>query len=213
VILVSDVTDRKRRERELERQNERLEEFSSVLSHDLRNPLNVADLHVELAREGDGDGHLEAIERSLGRMEDIIDDVLALAREGRTVTEADLQPVGIGSVAERAWAGTPTTNATLEVAETRDVMADSKRLQRAFENLFRNSVEHGSTGSRNEPRSGDSVEHGSPGSRASPEEGVALDSDRAENWELALPVNQRPIRENEDPAALRRKVADSMTEP
>jgi len=143
VILVADVTGRKRRERELERQNERLEEFSSVLSHDLRNPLNVADLHLEFAREGGDDEHLEAISRSLGRMEDIIADVLALAREGRTVSESDLQPVGIGTVAGRAWAGTPTTDATLVVEGELDVMADPKRFQRALENLFRNAVEHG----------------------------------------------------------------------
>ncbi len=39
------------RQRELERQNERLEEFTSVVSHDLRNPLNVAEGRLELAKE------------------------------------------------------------------------------------------------------------------------------------------------------------------
>ena len=176
VILVADVTERKRRERELERQNERLEEFSSVLSHDLRNPLNVADLHLELARDGADDEHLEAIGRSLGRMEDIIDDVLALAREGRTVTDADLQPVGVGTVAERAWAGTPTTNATLSVEGQLDVMADPKRLQRALENLFRNSVEHGPEADRATAGAADgnlvaeSLPEGVPGEDDAPDE-------------------------------------------
>ncbi|MFB6134196.1 MAG: PAS domain S-box protein [Halanaeroarchaeum sp.] len=38
LATVRDVTERKAYERELERQNERLDEFASVLSHDLRNP-------------------------------------------------------------------------------------------------------------------------------------------------------------------------------
>jgi len=38
------------------------------------------------------------------------------------------------------------------------IVADPNRLKRLFENLFRNSVEHGSTDSR--PQASDSVEHG-----------------------------------------------------
>ncbi|QLH83354.1 hypothetical protein [Halosimplex pelagicum] len=43
-------------------------------------------------------------------------------------------------------------------------------------------------------------------------EGVALDSDRADNLTIALPVKQRGLKEDEDPGDLRRKVANSMTE-
>ncbi|MFB6186020.1 MAG: PAS domain-containing protein, partial [Halobacteriaceae archaeon] len=37
-----DINDRKEAKQELKRQNSRLNEFASVISHDLRNPLNVA---------------------------------------------------------------------------------------------------------------------------------------------------------------------------
>jgi signal transduction histidine kinase len=53
-----------------------------------------------------------------------------------------------------------TVDATLVTATERTVRADRSRLGQLFENPFRNSVEHGSTGSRAEP--GDSVEHGGP---------------------------------------------------
>jgi signal transduction histidine kinase len=47
---------------------------------------------------------------------------------------------------------------------------DESRLQRLFENLFRNSVEHSSTSSRAEP--GDSVEHGSTSGRPEADDSV-----------------------------------------
>ena len=76
--------DRLDRERELERQNDRLEEFAGIVSHDLRNPLNVATAHLELAADGD-DEHHAAIDDALTRIEAILDDTLDLARHGRTV--------------------------------------------------------------------------------------------------------------------------------
>ncbi len=42
VVNTRDISDRKERERRLEEMNERLKEYNSILSHDLRNPLNVA---------------------------------------------------------------------------------------------------------------------------------------------------------------------------
>jgi len=54
-----DVTDRKRYEEELRRQNERLDEFASIVSHDLRSPLSVAQGRLRLAREEcDCEAHL-----------------------------------------------------------------------------------------------------------------------------------------------------------
>ncbi|MFD1632393.1 GAF domain-containing protein [Haloplanus ruber] len=152
-----------RRERELARQNERLDEFASVVSHDLRNPLNVAQGNLELALEAGGDGErLDRVAGALDRMDELIDDVLTLARNGRAVSE--FHPVDLGSVAESAWETTDTGDAALVVEDgIGTVQGDEQRLAQVFENLFRNSVEHGSTGSRTE--SDDSVEHGSTSNR------------------------------------------------
>ncbi|PSP69743.1 hypothetical protein BRC79_03670 [Halobacteriales archaeon QH_8_67_27] len=51
IVEGRDVSEQVASERELERQNERLERFASVVSHDLRNPLNVATGRLELARK------------------------------------------------------------------------------------------------------------------------------------------------------------------
>ena len=158
LFLVNDVTAQKRRQRELERQNDQLEQFASVVSHDLRNPLNVASAKLELGRLNDDDAELEAAEDALARIDDIIDDVLTLAREGTQVE--DRRRVSLESLANRTWGNVETPNATLEVAGDREFEAEEQRLLRAFENLFRNAVEHSSTGNQNSGSSGDAVEHG-----------------------------------------------------
>jgi PAS domain S-box-containing protein len=137
----ADITDRKRREQELERQNDRLEAFASVVSHDLRNPLSVAEGHLELARQECASEHLERVQGAHDRMNVLIDDLLALAREGEAAT--DREAVDLAAVVERCWANVETAGATLTVDVDRTVYADESRLQQAFENLVRNAVEHG----------------------------------------------------------------------
>jgi PAS domain S-box-containing protein len=131
------------RERQLERQNERLDEFASVVSHDLRNPLNVAQGRLELYAETGEDAHREQIETAHERMGEIVDEVLALAREGRTVSE--LEPVDVEGVADAAWSNVATDGASLDASAAPVVEGDPNRVQQLLENLFRNSVEHGST--------------------------------------------------------------------
>ncbi|MFB6125055.1 MAG: PAS domain S-box protein [Halanaeroarchaeum sp.] len=141
MTTVRDITERIAYERELERQNERLEEFASVLSHDLRNPLTVASGRVLLAQETDEDEHLAIARTALDRMQALIDDVLALARQGRQVTETE--SVSVADVAAAAWETVDTPEATISIdVEELTVAADRRRLRRLLENLFRNAVDH-----------------------------------------------------------------------
>jgi len=129
------------RERELKAENERLEEFASIVSHDLRNPLNVATARLELARREADSDHLGAVDRALERMETIVENTLELARQGMTVAEHER--VTVGEVAREAWRGVATAGATLDVVDDFDLCGDPDRLTQLFENLFRNAVEHG----------------------------------------------------------------------
>ncbi|MEM4782137.1 MAG: HAMP domain-containing sensor histidine kinase, partial [Halalkalicoccus sp.] len=153
-----DRTDRettlREREVELARQNRRLERFASVVSHDLRNPLTIARGRLALAREGE-DGQLDAVDDALGRIESIVEDVLALARDHGAI---DAEPVDLAACAREAWAGVETDGATLAIENSTTIRADRSRLRQVFENLFRNSVEHSSTSSR--PQADDSAEGG-----------------------------------------------------
>jgi signal transduction histidine kinase len=143
LVVLRDVTERIERERQLRRQNERLDEFASVVGHDLRNPLNVAQGRVALARElldGDDD-NLEAAAEAHDRIERLLDDLLTLARAGEEVGETS--PVSLERAAERCWGYVSTADATLDVAETVTIRADESRFEQLLENLFHNAVEHG----------------------------------------------------------------------
>ncbi|SEO09661.1 PAS domain S-box-containing protein [Halorientalis persicus] len=154
--ILQDVTDRRQRERELERKNEQLEQFASIVTHDLRNPLNAAQSRLELARQADDCDHLAVIDEQLVRMEELIEDVLAIARHGKQVE--DREPVDLAPLAESCWGSVETGNAELIVDTDRTISVDTSRIQQLFENLFRNAVEHGSTSNRTS--SDDAIEHG-----------------------------------------------------
>ncbi|WP_408956890.1 PAS domain S-box protein [Natrinema sp. 74] len=139
----TDITEHKEREAELERKNERLDEFTSIVSHDLRNPLNIAQSYLELARSECTNPHLEDVAVALERIHQIVERTLTLARDGRTIGET--VSVDLQTLATDCWDGVDTASATLRVAEPPTVTADPQRLRHLFENLFRNAVEHGGT--------------------------------------------------------------------
>jgi len=142
VLLFTDVTQTERHRREIERQNERLGRFASVVSHDLRNPLSVAHGRIELEQERQAteSENLTAAADALDRMGRLIEDVLTLARAGDDID--DRQPVSLSSIAERAWETVDADGGDLRIESDATCEADPDRLQQALENLFRNSVEH-----------------------------------------------------------------------
>ena len=140
VGVIRDVRERKRREESLRRKNERLDEFASIVSHDLRSPLSVAAGRLDLAREECDSPHLDDIARAHDRMEKLIDDLLTLARNGDDVEAVDR--VALDELVAECSEGVETAEATLRVETTRAIRADRSRLRQLFENLVRNSVEH-----------------------------------------------------------------------
>ena len=128
--------ERHAQQQELRRQNRRLERFANVVSHDLRNPLNVAKGRIELI----DNEHATVVERNLDRMAAIIDDVLTLAREGKAVEATE--PVDLASLARDCWDSVETDAASLSTDAEMVVEADRSRCRQLLENLIRNSVEH-----------------------------------------------------------------------
>jgi PAS domain S-box-containing protein len=155
---VREITERKERERELRRQNERLDEFAELVSHDLRNPLNVAQSYVEEIREVCDHEHLDAVSEAHERIDQIVDETLTLARLGDAI--GDREAVDLVELVRTCWRTVDTGDATLELDRPPTVRADADRLQHLFENLFRNAVEHGSTSPRSTPSREDDIDQG-----------------------------------------------------
>jgi signal transduction histidine kinase len=148
VVVGRDITEERRqrgqlqvRTAQLERQNERLEQFGQYVSHDLRNPIQVASGYVELARETEDLSRLDDIDRAIHRMGEIDADLRELTAVDRD--SLDPERVNVARAAHTAWAHVDTDDATLEVPDNDIILADSDYLLHVFENLFRNSVEHG----------------------------------------------------------------------
>lgn len=140
VLVTQGVTEERETAEELERQNERLDQFASMVSHDLRNPLSIASGKLDLYRETGDDTHLDGLEQALSRIDELTADLLTLAQGG--LSSEGNEVVSLAEVARDAWEMTDSQSATLE---TEDVLieADPGQLQALFENLFKNAVGHG----------------------------------------------------------------------
>jgi PAS domain S-box-containing protein len=141
VFVLREITKRKQREQRLQRQNDRLDRVTSVISHDLRSPLNVNKLTLDLLASDYDDERIQKASRATEHAKRMIDDLLTLAEQGQVVDEpetAELAPT-----VHKAWQSVRTDDSTLTVGtELGAVTADHGRLRQAFENLFRNAVDH-----------------------------------------------------------------------
>jgi PAS domain S-box-containing protein len=138
--IYSDITDQKQREAELERKNQQLDEFASILTHDLRNPINIAEGYLDQLDEPDNEECIELIEQAHDRMKEIIDDTLTLTKEAQAVEE--VEAVSITKLAESGWELVETNESDLQVADEFDLVCDSDRFARLIENVFRNAIDH-----------------------------------------------------------------------
>jgi signal transduction histidine kinase len=74
-------------------------------------------------------------------MNEMIDELLVLAREGQEISETET--IDLAALVEECWSLVSTHGATISVTANATIRADRGRLQQLFENLFRNAIEHG----------------------------------------------------------------------
>lgn len=132
----------------LRRQTARLEKFASVIAHDLKSPLSVAQGRLDIAGASapEADEDLSEAAIALDRMELLLDDLTTLAREGSTVD--DPEGLELDAVAQEVWDLTLTFDAELVFDDPPRLAADQTRLEQLLLNLFQNAVDHAGTDAR-----------------------------------------------------------------
>lgn len=149
--IVRDVTEQKRRERELARSNEDLERFAYVVSHDMREPLRMVSSYLQLLErryadelDEDAEEFIEYAVDGAERMRRMIEDLLEYSRAGRE--EVDRRPVDCNDVLEAVRSNLRValdeSDADLVVGELPAVNADRGQLVQLFQNLVDNAVRH-----------------------------------------------------------------------
>ena len=159
--IVRDITDRKRAESDLQRlaadlsdADRRKNEFLATLAHELRNPLAPMNNMLEVLKRADGDTEIlkqahETIERQLGQMVRLVDDLLDLNRITHDRLELRRSEVELSSVIQQAVeVARPLVDAaghelTVDLpAEPIYLNADRARLAQMFGNLLNNSSKY-----------------------------------------------------------------------
>lgn len=131
---------RREQTKDLKRKNDNLEQFARTLRHELRNPLNVLDGYLDIAREENDSRALERCRSSVDQMKRLLEDTLLILKGKET--EVDLTPVDLPNICTDSWDMIPESDSELEIAVSRQIEADEDRVAQLLGNLFRNSVEH-----------------------------------------------------------------------
>lgn len=141
-VLVShhNITDRKLAEIQSNARAEQLHTLLEVLTHDIRNPLNVIDGYTEmLAAELGNVSELNKIRRAADRMTEIMEATLEFTK---TSALTEVESLELKEIAREGWKSVLTTDATLSVISSKRILGDRRLLLQLFENLFRNAIEH-----------------------------------------------------------------------
>jgi PAS domain S-box-containing protein len=126
-----------------------LERFVHFASHDLQEPLRTLIAYAAFLEEDAGDAlppqaasRLELIRRSAGRMQRVIEDMLALAHAART--ELALAPVDLGECLRSARASiqdrNTETQTDIESDRLPSAFGDRSLLEHVFQNLLQNAI-------------------------------------------------------------------------
>lgn len=154
--IVRDVTDRNKREEELqvlvaalERSNAELDSFAYVASHDLKAPLRVIDnasqwIEADLAEHFDDDTResMDLLRGRIKRMERLLDDLLQHSRIGRIDQAVQLAP-GKALIEDIVMLLPPSDGFVIDVSPAfGDITLPMLPLRTILLNLVSNAIKH-----------------------------------------------------------------------
>jgi PAS domain S-box-containing protein len=156
ITIVDEITERKQTEEklqqyaaDLQRSNRELEQFATIVSHDLREPLRMVSGHLRLLAQEHSDQLNAQGQESItyaidgaDRMQRMIQDLLAYAQVG--AQDRALQPTNCEDILQQALSNLQVSIEESAAAISHDplptVMADPVELTQLLQNLVSNAV-------------------------------------------------------------------------
>ncbi|MFK8008379.1 MAG: chemotaxis protein CheB [Saprospiraceae bacterium] len=151
LAILSDITQRKKDEIELQRVNEELERFAYLASHDLKEPLrsihSFANRFIEKYREKvdeKGKKYLDYIIQSTGQMQTLTDELLTYSKLGNKEVEfrnIDLNTT-LESITSHLHKAIEESKASIVFHALPTIKGDSTQIEMLFQNLISNALKY-----------------------------------------------------------------------
>jgi len=122
------------------RNDDRVERFSSIVSHELRSPLQTAKSGLDLAKTECDSHYLDNVAETIDQLDQLTDNLVDELKHDEIAVETGA--VDLAAVVEEAWADRTTATLSVE-SELPTIEAEHTRLRQLLDNLFRNSIKHG----------------------------------------------------------------------
>jgi PAS domain S-box-containing protein len=137
---ISNISEWEAEEQQLTGQNQSPENFASVVCHDLRSPLSVAQGYIDLLQDDIDRDELQLVDDALERMSVLITELLRLTQN---TDLNEMSAISLQKVTQQAWKNVETKQAVLCTPEADpQIIANESHLQQLFENLLRNAIKH-----------------------------------------------------------------------
>jgi light-regulated signal transduction histidine kinase (bacteriophytochrome) len=133
----------------LERSNEELQQFATVASHDLREPLRVVSGFAQMLERRyrdqlgeEGARFIDAITGGVARMDEMITDLLAYARAGRADQPFEVVDCAelVADVRSGLQVAVEESGAQIDVQPLPTVVGNPAALRQVFQNLVENAI-------------------------------------------------------------------------
>ena len=156
VAIHTDITKRKNAEeklnkayKDLECSNKELEQFAYISSHDLQEPLRTIYGYAELLESNykgkldtDADDFIEYITTGAKRMQQMINDLLALSRistKGKEFTPVNIERI-LRIVVQNLQSLIEKNNTIISYDQIPTIIADDSQMIQLFQNLIENAI-------------------------------------------------------------------------
>lgn len=156
LLAIEDITERKKIEktltqfnRKLEQSNRELQDFASVASHDLQEPLRKIQAFGDLLLKeygsllpDTGQQYLQRMQNAAARMQILINDLLSFSRV--TTKAQPFVPVNLNQVAQEVISDlevhTQSVSGQIDVEPLPTIDADPLQMRQLFQNLISNAL-------------------------------------------------------------------------